>query len=315
MIFKNLKGKAAALFVAAFFIALNSFSQKKEYTYRTNGDTTQNFYLTLIPEKEIKGLLIIFPGFGTMPEDMMKETKLPEKAAEKNFLVVIPVLDGWDTFYMDSLCMNRMDTLLQELHAKYNIPPDKFIIGGHSMGGAGAVLYAERCFKLNRKIKPAMVFGADPPLDMKRMWKQFIRNQQINFSQVSAGEGKFMQGYFKKKFGGSPAQKPATYLKWSPYFHDDIKGGNAKYLTKIPVRFYCDPDINWFIDNRRGNLETINLFDATAMVVQLKLQGNTKAELITALGKGYFADGRRHPHAFSILDADECLQWIEKNLY
>jgi hypothetical protein len=57
----------------------------------------------------------------------------------------------------------------------------------------------------------------------------------------------------------------------------------------------------------------MNLFDLTGMIVQLKLQGNTKAELVTALGKGYFADGRRHPHAFSILDADEFMLWVEKN--
>jgi Lipase (class 3) len=313
MMISKTKIKTVGLYPAVFlFCAIQLTAQKKQYTYRTANDTTQNFYCSLIPEKEITGLLLILPGFGTMPEEMMLETKLPEKAVAKNYLVVIPVLDKWDTFYMDDLCMTRMDTLLAEIYSKYKIPENRFIIGGHSMGGTGAVLYAERCFQLNKKLKPSMVFGIDPPLDMKRMWKTFIRSQKIKFSEVSVNEGKFMQQYFIKKFGGSPFQKPKAYLKWSPYFNEDEKGGNAQYLTKIPVRFYCDPDINWGIENRRANLETMNLFDLTGMIVQLKLQGNTKAELITALGKGYFADGRRHPHAFSILDADEFLQWVEK---
>lgn len=303
-----------ALFYTAVFLffASKGLAQKKVYTYRTANDTTQNFYYSLIPENKIEGLLLIMPGFGTLPEEMMKETKLPEKAVAKNYLVVIPVLDKWDTFYMDDLCMNRLDTLLKEIYAKHIIPENKFIIGGHSMGGTGAVLYAERCFQFDKKLKPTMVFGVDPPLDMKRMWKNFIRNQKINFSEVSAGEGKFMQDYFTRKFGGSPQKFPNVYRKWSPYYHEDEKGGNAKYLTKIPVRFYCDPDINWGIEHRRANSETMNVFDLTGMIVQLKLQGNSKAELVTALGKGYFADGRRHPHAFSILDADEFLQWVEK---
>lgn len=308
------KIKTAGLFLAVFLITVIPVkAQKKQYTYRSANDTTQNFYCSLIPEKEITGLLVVLPGFGTMPEEMMQETQLPQKAVAKNYLVIIPVLDKWDTFYMDNLCMNRLDTLLKEIYSKYQIPENKFIIGGHSLGGTGAVLYAERCFQLNKKLKPNMVFGVDPPLDMKRMWKNCIRNQKINFSEISAREGKFMQDFLTRKFGGSPAKFPDVYRKWSPYFHEDEKGGNARYLTEIPVRFYCDPDINWGIENRRANSESMNLFDLTGIIVQLKLQGNTKAELVTALGKGYFADGRRHPHAFSILDADEFLQWVENN--
>lgn len=52
--------------------------------------------------------------------------------------------------------------------------------------------------------------------------------------------------------------------------------------------------------------------DLSALIVQLKLLGNKDAELITSLGKGYFADGRRHPHAFSQLDSDEFLEWVNK---
>ena len=306
--------KAVTFFIFLLFINAKVFCQKTVYTYHIKNDSTQNFYLALVPEKKIKGLLIILPGFGTMPDELIKETDLPQKAVEKNFLVVIPVLDKWDTFYMDTLCVKRFDSLVDELHSKFKIPANKFILGGHSIGGTGAVLYAEQSFQYNKKIKPDLVFGVDPPLDMKRMWLQFERNQKLNFSEISANEGKFMQQYFIKKFGGSPFQKPKAYLQWSPYFHDDEKGGNTKYLTTIPVRFYCDPDVNWSIENRRGSYENMNAFDLSAMIVDLKLLGNTKAELITALGKGYLADGRRHPHAFSMLNADDFLIWVEKNL-
>lgn len=311
----RLKKIITAMFHTAVFLfyCIPVSAQQRTYTFRIANDSTQNYYYSLIPAKKPVGLLVILPGFGTTPEAMLKETTLPEKALAKNYLVIIPVLDKWDTFYMDDLCMNRMDTLLAEIYAKHDIAGKKFILGGHSIGGTGAVLYAEQCFRQNKKNKPDMVFGVDPPLDMKRMWKNFVRNQKINFSEVSAGEGKFMQEYFTKKFGGSPDDFPEVYLKWSPYFHEDENGGNAKYLTRVPVRLYCDPDINWAIENRRANSESMNLFDLTGMVVQLKLQGNTKAQLITALGKGYFADGRRHPHAFSILDADEFLEWVRNN--
>jgi hypothetical protein len=46
----------------------------------------------------------------------------------------------------------------------------------------------------------------------------------------------------------------------------------------------------------------------------LKLLGNNDAELVTNIGKGYSPDGRRHPHAFSQLNADEFLKWADNVL-
>jgi hypothetical protein len=77
---------------------------------------------------------------------------------------------------------------------------------------------------------------------------------------------------------------------------------------------YCDPDINWHIQQRNSPLEFTNLADEVACIVQLNLLGNKNAALITNLGKGYFTDGTRHPHAFSILDADEFVLWLNKML-
>jgi hypothetical protein len=60
----------------------------------------------------------------------------------------------------------------------------------------------------------------------------------------------------------------------SAFYRDAPDGGNAKLLKSIPVRLYCDPDINWYIENRRTPIEHTNLADLTACIVQLKLLGN-----------------------------------------
>jgi hypothetical protein len=38
--------------------------------------------------------------------------------------------------------------------------------------------------------------------------------------------------------------------------------------------------------------------------------GNQQSQLITNLGKGYWPDGSRHPHAFSQVQAPEFLNWV-----
>ncbi len=47
-----------------------------------------------------------------------------------------------------------------------------------------------------------------------------------------------------------------------------------------------------------------------AVINQLHLLGNEQAEYINALGKGYRMDGRRHPHSWSIVDAEDCVDWL-----
>jgi pimeloyl-ACP methyl ester carboxylesterase len=282
--------------------------------FRTR-DSTQNFYLALEPNLPIKGLIVILPGFGGGPRDVLQETDLPNKARKQGYLVVIPYL-AVQTHCSDSLSQSRLATLIPELLKKYKVPNRKFIIGGHSIGGNGALLYAEMAFRANNEkvIKPDLVFAVDPPLDMKHLYENFLYAKKINFSKPAVNEADYFIKRFHDELGGSPAEKPRAYEKMSSFYRDAADGGNARFLKSVPVRLYCDPDVNWYIENRRTPIEFTNLADLTACIVQLKLLGNNDAELITNPGKGFFPDGRRHPHAFSQLDADEFLKWAGNRL-
>ncbi len=313
--------KAAIIAIILLAIPFYTFGQKEilsgqevERVFRTQ-DSTQNFYLALSPKSSIKGLLVILPGFGGGPSNVLQETDLPAKARMKGYLVVIPYLTVLTT-YSDSISQNRLATLIPEVIKKYKVPNNDFIIGGHSIGGNGALLYAETAFRENDEkiIKPNLVFGVDPPLDMKRLWESLRFSKEINFSKTAVDEADYFIKRFETELRGTPFQQPEAYERISSYYRDAQDGGNAKFLTSIPVRLYCDPDINWYIDNRRTPIEHTNLADLTACIVQLKLLGNDDAELITNIGKGYFPDGRRHPHAFSQLDSDEFLKWADKKL-
>ncbi len=282
--------------------------------FRTR-DSTQNFYLVLAPKTSIKGLLVILPGFGGPPADMLQETDLPVKARNDGYLVVIPYL-ALQTNCSDSISQSRLATLIPEVIRNYKVPDNNLIIGGHSLGGNGALLYAENAFRTNNKevIKPTHVFAVDPPLDMKRLWESFMYFKKVHFSKTAVNEADYFIKRFQSELGGTPFEQPQAYEKISSYYRDAQDGGNAKYLRSTPVRLYCDPDVNWYIENRRTPIEHTNLADLTACIVQLKLLGNEAAELITNIGKGYFPNGTRHPHAFSQLDSDEFLKWVDKHV-
>jgi len=280
-------------------------------------DTLQNYYKVLLPQVPGKGLLVILGGFCTDPDEVMRETKLPEIAQKAGYTVVLPYLiDDCNVIDKDNLYEKRLENLIPQLINKYKIRKEKFILGGQSMGGHRAMFYTEQSYKSDNSnlIRPAAVFGVDPPLDMKRLYNSFVYGVNINFSPASVSEGTEFIRRFRIMYGGSPAEHPEKYEEASSYYADAKDGGNAKYLKNIPVRLYCDPDINWIIENRRGNYATMNATDLSGCISQLKLLGNQQAEFVNCLGKGFKPDGTRHPHYFSMLDPDEFVQWANRIL-
>lgn len=294
-----------------------SFGQKTQTIYRTAGDSIQNYYRILTPAGRPKGLLVVLGGFCTTPDEVLLETQLPAVARKAGYTVVIPYLvDDCTVTDTKNLYQSRLESLITEVITQYAIPPNQFIIGGQSWGGYRALRYTEAAYKQNdsRVIKPNGVFGVDPPLNMKRLWNSFVYGVRINFSPASVSEGNEMLKRFNRMFGGSPSQQPKSYETASAYYPEAKDGGNAQYLKGIPVRLYCDPDIDWTIENRRGSFELMNAADLSGCISQLKLLGNKQAEFINCLGKGVKPDGTRHPHYFSMLNPDEFVNWANQVL-
>jgi pimeloyl-ACP methyl ester carboxylesterase len=274
------------------------------------------YYLALKPDSASKGLLLVLPGFATSPDTVLTETQMPRTACNAGYTVVIATLFNSFADDKDNIFYKRLAKLVPSLISKYKIPPDKFAIGGHSIGGMQAMYYAEMAnMPGSPMVKPALVFGVDPPLDLKRLYNGYMRSIRLNPAKAKGGEAEFITERFKRLYGGTPEKKPAAYAAASAFYRDAKDGGNIQYLRHTPVRLYCDPDINWHIKERNNPLEWTNLADNAACIVQLNLLGNKNAELVTNLGKGYFTNGTRHPHAFSILDANEFAGWMNTMLY
>lgn len=275
----------------------------------------ETFYLSLLPEKPSKGLLIVLGGF-SYPMQTLQETDLPKKACAAGYTVVLPFLYHADSVDRNHVFQTRLEKLVPELIKKYHIPENKFVIGGQSWAGHQAMLYAEKAFTpgYHPIVKPNMVFAVDPPLDLKRLYNGYRRAIEIDPTKKKGSEASMITQLFERIFGGTPEQQPKAYEAASSFYRDAKDGGNARYLASIPVRLYSDPDINWFITQRNTPVEWTNLSDISACIVQLRLLGNTRAEYVSCLGKGFQPDGSRHPHAFSMLDAEEFVLWMEKNL-
>jgi hypothetical protein len=151
------------------FFSVNLLAQKIDTVYTEINGVLETFYFALIPEQPSRGLLVVLGGF-SYPQETFTETNLPTKACAAGYTVLLPFLYRADTVDRNNVFQARLELLIPEVIKKYNIPKNKFIIGGQSWAGEQAMLYAEKAFNPNSKqiVKPNAVFGVDPALDLKR---------------------------------------------------------------------------------------------------------------------------------------------------
>jgi len=273
------------------------------------------FYYALIPKSTIKGALVLLCSTWERPESVLSNNKkLTQLASNYGLIVIVPSTNMH--ICLDEPVTNFLNTVFSDAISRYHIPKDKFVIGGYSLGGIVSLRYTEQAYENNKNttIVPAAVYSVDGPVDFANMYQQFEREVEKNISLMAVNEAKYYLDGMHKYFGGSPTQKPKSYVKYSVYSRSEKNGGNAEFLKSVPLRIYSDPDIEWSMKNRQRDLYDMNAPDQTAMIIELNLQGNKNAEYINALGKGYRLDGTRHPHSWSLVNAEECIKWINASL-
>ena len=293
------------LFLIVFTTTL--FAQGINTVYRNHKDSTQNYDVVIPTKGAINGLLVL--------NQASLSDSVQQKASEMGImtLTLIPTSNYLLNLTSDSVLV-KIGEMISEVVANHKIPRNKVIIGGMSAAGTGAIRYAQYSFsnKLNTVIKPIGVFAVDPPLDYERLWNEAEKSVQRNFNKDAVDEGKTLMKLLNESLHGTPKTNIKSYRNNSPFSYSAINGGKAYLLNTLAVRLYIEPDITWWMENRRKDYYDINAVDNASLINQLKLNGNSKAELIVTNNRGYRQNGDRHPHSWSILDENELLLWCVK---
>lgn len=270
---------------------------------KVNNETFLYFYME--PEQEIRGLLILLPGWGESPQSIFEKTKLPHLLFEKGFATIVPQLR--QTLFADDYTISEINEIIKIQTKRYNSNELHLIIGGLSAGGAIAIGYAEYVLKFDTTSKLKGVFAIDPPLDLIRMYTSAENKIKYNCKgKLIKKEGTFIKNYLLHTMSGSPQERLGQYLKYSVYSESAPDGGNAKFLKNTPIRLFCEPDLDFVRKTYCSELqyEDINAVDLEKMNKFLVGIGNNKAQYITTKGKGF--------HSWNIIDPVDCTNWVLK---
>ena len=83
-------------------------------------------------------------------------------------------------------------------------------------------------------------------------------------------------------------------------------------LKNSKIRFYTEPDSLWWKENRQTDFESTNAYTIQQIGKDLRTQNWNQFELIETENKGYRANGDRHPHSWSIVNARNLMEWIKE---
>lgn len=286
--------------------------------YRNPQDSTSNSYQFILPDRTpVRGLIV--RDYSRLPPE---KTTIPypfqwkKLALAKGLAILYTVTSNTPSeLYDQDTGPMLLDEIIHEVTESYDLSNVPVFIGGISASGTRALRFAQFCAqeksKFNTQITGA--FAVDAPLDLERFYYSALKHQHL-FKAGMLEEAQFVVPEFLRRLGCTPKEHPLVYRKASVFSYRDSLGGNARYYKNIPLLFFHEPDLNWWMEERGATYYDMNAFDIAGFVQLVRQMGHPDVELITTTGKGYDRQGNRNCHSWSIVDEVYLVEWMLKRI-
>ena len=268
-------------------------------------------YTLYLPQGEVKGMIVFFQA-GRDSSSRDYEMQLYREALLKQVATLYLSTGNPVEFLFDSLRYHQLDRYIGRAVAEHHIPAGRLLFAGMSLGGTRALKFGAWCLagQSATQLRPRAIAVCDAPLDFHRFWRELKRSIRLNLSPVAVNEAQWVSAQLETYLGGTPAEHPEAYTRYSPYVYGPEPDARLKIYEKTAIRAYTEPDIHWWMSNRYKDFNGINAIDAAAFINDLHITGHNAAALLTTEGKGRKPNGARHPHSWSIVDNAELADWL-----
>jgi len=253
--------------------------------------------------------LILYPGLGTDSDFTKEEFDVLSAASENEISVILMEFNKhlWIDNETTTLLVNEIESIFSD----HNMVNQTVCIGGMSIGGNISLTVANQLCENSSDICPEAVFIIDSPIDLFTLYSNCLADLDNPIhSEQRLAESKWVVEYFESELNknDSIVEKIGEL---SP-FTLSLNKLNVPELKNSKLRFYTEPDAEWWLKNRQVDFEFINAFMIRNVVSFLQKKNWNQVELIETKNKGYRSNGDRHPHSWSIVNVDSLITWIKE---
>lgn len=266
---------------------------------------TENY--ELIKANDTEALLIVFPGGGATSKETKENFNIIENATANGISVLLMNFNRH--LWINDEDSEKLRLSIKGIIEQNSLNTDKIFIGGISIGGTVAITMADYLSKWS-SIRPSGVFVVDSPIDLYALYQSSKKDVvRKDFSEERLAEPKFIIQYLEDEFGKRDTLL-ANIQKVSPITLKTKNIANIKNLKNKKLRFYTEPDTLWWKENRQTDFESTNAYTLQKTFEMLRSKNWNKVQLVQTKNKGFRANGKRHPHSWSIVDTDDLIAWI-----
>lgn len=266
----------------------------------------ERLYKVNIASKQ-KAVLILFPCFPCSIEHTENEAKFLKNIGREGVTTIL--LNENMKLYFSDLEKEAFSTTLNLIFEQNKIVKENVFMGGFSSGGNLALLMTNYLIKTKNDLQPKGLFVIDSPLDLEKLYNGAVEDIQKNVSEEAVEEGKYLIQLLNDEIG-NPKTDIENYKQFSPYLISCDSKENIEFLKNIKIRFYCEPDLEWFLKYKNRTYEELNAFQLEMTYNSLLKLGAEKAEFIKTVNRGFDVKGNKKPHSWNLVEKENLLKWI-----
>ena len=260
------------------------------------------------PNTPPKSVLILFGGYPETAIDIQREFKILEVAKESEVAILYANLN--QKLWLEDKEKVQLAEVLHTAILNNKLPTDNIYVGGFSSGGHVALLISSYITETKKyNLKPKGVFIVDSPIDLSALFTTAETNLKVNFSKDAVLESTWLIKSLEERFG-NPNTNITNYQNFSIYTNSTKYFKNISSLKNTKIRFYTEPDVLWWKENRKTDLKQTNAYYIKQLSDKLKKSEFKFVEYIATENRGYRTNGDRHPHSWSIVDPVGLINWM-----
>lgn len=268
-------------------------------------------YELFAPTTRPEAVLVLFGGYPETAEDIQREFQVLDHA--KAHEVAVLYSNFHEKLWLENDELEELAQGLCKAFEEHELPGDRLYLGGFSSGGNVALLAGNHlCTHQAGRWTPKGVFLVDAPVDLAQLYLGAEKHLERNFSAVAVQESRWLIDILSRKFG-DPRLDARGYEAYSVFHLPTGNVENIAHLSKTAIRMYTEPDTLWWKTHRMADFDQLNAFPIHMLCENLRAKGWEKVSYIPTEGRGYRANGQRHPHSWSIVDPEDLVDWMMAN--